>query len=161
MLRSTSIAGHSVAAVRALVAATSLALLLAACGGGGNGDGSGSVDHVLSVLVTNKDEAAESHTASYSGGAPLPESENDEVVESCTYAILRYALVLPFEISVDGTVVLSSDDQATLPFDGDSDLLAYILVHADGTATAENGTANQLIEAGHNISPPAALGICN
>ena len=161
MLRPTTITGRSVSGIRALVAATSLALLLAACGVGNNGDGTGTTEHVLSVLVTNKDQAAESHTASYSGGAPLAESEDDEVVESCTAAVLRYALVLPFEISIDGTVILSSDDQPVLPFDGDSDLLAYITIGADGVAYPDVGTANKKIEAGHNISPPAALGICN
>lgn len=145
----------------ALVAATSLALLLAACGGDGNGNGNGTTDHVLSVLVTNKDETAESHTAGYSGGALLPESEDDEVVESCTAAVLRYAVTVPFELSIDGTVILSSDDEVPLPFDGDSDLLAYITIGPDGVAFPEKGTANRLIEAGHNISPPAALGICN
>jgi hypothetical protein len=161
MLRPTTIAGRSVSGVRALVAVTSLALLLAACGGGNNGDGNGTTDHVLSVLVTNKDEAAESHTASYSGGAPLAESEDDEVVETCTAAVLRYALVIPFELSIDGAVILSSDDQPILPFDGESDLLAYLTIGADGVAFSEVGTGNKMIEAGHNISPPAALGICN
>ena len=149
-------------ASRGAVALTlGLSLLLAACGGGGGGGGGGNnSDFHLTVLVVNKDKTA-SHTLSYSGGAALSTSEDDEDVESCTAAVVQYPLVLPFEVSIDGTVVLNSDDQAQLPHDGESNLITNITVAADGTAAAVPAEAGDLIEAGNSISRPAALGICN
>jgi len=138
-----------------------LSLVLAACGGGDGGDGNGAnTDFHLTVLVVNKDQTA-SHALSYSGGAALSTSEDDEDVESCTAAVVQYPLTLPFEVSIDGVVILNSDDQAQLPHDGESNLITNITVAADGTASAVPAEAGDLIEAGNSISRPAALGICN
>ena len=53
-------------------------------GGGGGGDG----DYTLYVLLVNRDPATP--TLSYSGGAPLASSPDEETAESCTAIIVEY-----------------------------------------------------------------------
>lgn len=150
--------------IRPLAAVVPLMLLATACGGGGGGGGGGDAAYVLQVLLVNRDQAAESHVLSYSGGAPLASSPDDETVESCTAAIVHYEVVVPFELLVDGVPVIISDELPRgVPEDGETNLIATMEVRADGTAVPVIGDSSQgsSVAAGRGLSRPAALGICN
>lgn len=150
--------------IRSVSATTALVLLLAACtsgGGGGGGGGGGNTDYVLSVLLVNRH--TETHTLSYSGGAPLANSPDDEEVESCSAAIVYYTVEVPFELLVDGVPVIISDELAQgVPEDGATDLIATIDVLEDGTAVPVIGdtAGGSAVAAGRGISKPAQTGIC-
>lgn len=140
--------------------------LLAACvsGGGGGGGGGGRDGYVLYVLVVNRDQAAESHILTYSGGAPRADSKDDETVESCTAAIVHYDVVVPFELLIDGLPVIISDELPDgVPEDGETDMIAILDVLEDGTAVPVIGDSSggSAVVAGRGLSKPAALGICN
>jgi len=150
-----------------LAAAAALTLLMTACtsGGGGNGGGgNGDSSYTLFVLLVNRDQAAESHVLSYSGGAPLPSSPDGETVESCAAVIVHYEVVVPFELLVDGVPVIVSDElENGVPADGETDMIATMDVLEDGTAVPVIGDSSQgsAVAAGRGLSKPAALGICN
>ena len=151
--------------IKALAACAALMLLATACGGGGGGGGGGGDStYTLRVLLVNEDEEAESHVLSYSGGAPLANSPDDEDDESCTAAIVFYEVVVPFELLVDGVPVIISDElEFGVPEDGETNLIATMEVQADGTAVPVIGDSSggRPVAEGTGLSKPAALGICN
>jgi len=145
--------------IRPLAAAAALMLLATACTSGGGGGG-GSGTYVLRVLLVNRDPAA-SHVLSYSGGAPLASSPDEETVESCSAAIVHYDLVDPFELLVDGVPVIISDEL----LDGvpqETDVVATMDVLEDGTAIPFIGDSSRgsAVVGGRGLSKPAALAIC-
>ena len=147
--------------IRHLAAAAALVLVATACtSGGGGGGGGGGGTYVLRVLLVNRDPAA-SHVLSYSGGAPLASSPDEETVESCSAAIVHYDLVDPFELLVDGVPVIISDEL----LDGvppDTDVVATMDVLEDGTAIPFIGDSSHgsAVVGGRGLSKPAALAIC-
>jgi hypothetical protein len=148
--------------VTPLVVTMTLMLALSACGGGGGdgGDGGGS-DYTLKVLVVNA--SADSHTLSYSGGAPLADSPDEETVETCSAIIVWYGVVDPFELLVDGVpIIVSGELPEGIPLGGETDMVATINILEDGTVEADEGDSvrGQAVEAGRNINKPAATGIC-
>ena len=148
--------------IRPLAAAAALMLLATACtSGGGGGGGGGDASYVIRVLVVNRDPAAESHVLSYSGGAALASSRDDETVESCTAAIVDYDVVVPFELLVDGVPVIISDE---LPFGvpEETDMIATIDVLADGTAIPfiSDSSGGSPVVGGTGVGKPAAVAIC-
>lgn len=150
--------------IRPLAVCAALMLLATACGGGGGGGGGGAGTYTFRVLLVNRDEAAESHVLSYSGGAPLANSPDDETVESCTAAIVFYEVVVPFELLVDDVPVIISDElEFGVPEDGETNLIATMEVQADGTAIPVIGDSSRgrPVAEGTGLSKPAALGICN
>lgn len=147
--------------VSPVAVATVLALLMTACvSGDGGGGGNGEVDYVLRVLFVNAH--TEPHTLSYSGGPPLPDSEDGETAESCTAVIVDYALTVPFEILVDGVPVMISDELPEgVPLNGETDLIALIDVLEDGTAQpSQNLSSGSPLEPGRSVGKPSAVGIC-
>ena len=144
---------------------TALMLVATACGGGGGGGGGGGDGtYTFRVLLVNRDEATESHVLSYSGGAPLANSPDDETVESCTAAIVYYEVVVPFELLVDDVPVIISDElEFGVPEDGETNLIAEMEVRSDGTAVPVIGDSSggREVAEGTGLSKPAALGICN
>jgi len=147
--------------IRPLAAAAALMLLATACtSGGGGGGGNGDTAYVLRVLLVNRDPAA-SHVLSYSGGAPLASSPDEETVESCSAAIVHYDLVDPFELLVDGVPVIISDELLEgVP--QETDVIATMDVLEDGTAIPFIGdsTRGSAVVGGRGLSKPAALAIC-
>jgi len=145
--------------IRPLAAAAALMLLATACTSGGGGGGGGGT-YVLRVLLVNRDPAA-SHVLSYSGGAPLASSPDEETVESCSAAIVHYDLVDPFELLVDGVPVIISDE---LPrgVPAETDATATMDVLADGTAVPVTGDSQggSPVVGGRGLSKPAAVAIC-
>jgi hypothetical protein len=138
-------------------------LLATACtsgGGGGGGGGGGDTTYVLRVLLVNRDPAAE-HVLSYSGGAPLAGSPDEETVEPCSAIIVHYDMTDPFELLVDGVPVIISDE---LPFGVpvETDVTATMDVLADGTAVPVIGDSQRgsPVVGGRGLSRPAALAIC-
>lgn len=126
-----------------------LALLLAACGGGGGGGGD-DTPAVMHALVVNAMET--DATVTYTDAAG---TATDETVETCTAPVLEFPLTDPFQIAVDGTVVV---DSAQLP-EGvpgftESDLVVKIDVAKDGSTTFDE------VRIGRTISPPARSAYC-
>lgn len=149
--------------VRPLATAATLLFLMAGCtsGGGGGGGGGGDTDYALHVLLVNRDSAP--HTLSYSGGAPLANSPDEETAEACKAIIVYYAVVVPFEILVDDVPVIISDElEFGVPEDGETDMIATLEVTEDGTAQPVIGDSSQgsAVAAGRGLSKPAASGIC-
>ncbi|MEK6192164.1 MAG: hypothetical protein AABM41_07555 [Chloroflexota bacterium] len=147
--------------IRPLAAAAALMLLATACtSGGGGGGGNGDTTYVLRVLLVNRDPAA-SHVLSYSAGAPLASSPDEETVESCAAVIVHYDVVDPFELLVDGVPVIISDE---LPngVPAETDVIATIDVLADGTAIPFIGDSSggSSVVGGRGLSKPAAVAIC-
>ena len=158
--------GVSPRLLRQLAIAAAMALLVTACtsgDGGGGGGGGNDANFTLAVLLVNRDQAAESHVLSYSGGAPLANSPDTEIVESCTAAIVYYEVVVPFELLVDGLPVIVSDElEFGVPEDGETDMIATMDVLEDGTAVPVIGDSSggSSVAAGRGLSKPAATGIC-
>jgi hypothetical protein len=152
---------------RFLACAVALALMAAGCtsgDGGGGGGGEGDSDYTLAVLLVNRDQGAESHALSYSGGAPLANSPDEETVASCAAIIVYYAVEVPFELLVDDIPVIISDELPDgVPQDGETDMIATMEVGEDGTAVPVIGDSSQgsSVAAGRGLTKPAALGICN
>ncbi len=150
--------------LRPLAVSAALVLLMAGCGGGdGGGGGGGDSDYILYVLLVNRD-AASAHTLSYSGGAPLPSSPDEETAEPCTAIIVEYPVIVPFELLVDDVPVIISDElEFGVPQDGETNMIATMDVLDDGTAVPVIGDSSQgmAVAAGTRLSKPAALGICN
>jgi hypothetical protein len=143
--------------------ATALVLLMSGCvsgDGGGGGGGGDESEFVLRVLMINAH--TEAHTLSYSGGAPLEDSPDGETAESCTAIIVAYGLEVPFELLVDGTPVMISDELPEgVPLDGQGDLIAVIDVLEDGTAQpSENQSSGGALEPGRQVGKPSAVSIC-
>ena len=147
--------------IRPLAAAAALMLLATACtSGGGGGGGGGDGAYVLRVLLVNRDPAA-SHVLSYSGGAPLASSPDEETVESCSAAIVHYDLVDPFELLVDGVPVIISDELLEgVP--QETDVIATMDVLEDGTAIPFIGDSSRgsAVVGGRGLNKPAAVAIC-
>jgi hypothetical protein len=131
-----------------------------ACTSGGGGGGGGDTTYVLRVLLVNRDPAAE-HVLSYSGGAPLASSPDEETVEPCSAIIVHYDMTDPFELLVDGVPVIISDE---LPFGVpvETDVTATMDVLADGTAVPVIGDSQRgsPVVGGRGLSRPAAVAIC-
>ena len=149
--------------IRPLAAAAALMLLMAGCtsGGGGGGGGGGDTDYVLHVLLVNRHTDA--HTLSYSGGAPLASSPDEETAESCRAIIVHYAVTVPFELLVDSVPVIISDELVEgVPADGETDMIATMEVQEDGTAVPVIGDSSQgsAVAPGRGLSKPASSGIC-
>ena len=149
--------------VTPVAVATALALLMTACvsgDGGGGGGGNGDTGYVLRVLMINAH--TDPHTLSYSGGAPLPSSEDGETAETCSAIIVDYTLTVPFEILVDGVPVMISDELPEgVPQDGQTDLIAVIDILEDGTAQpSQNQSSGGALEPGRQVGKPAAVSIC-
>lgn len=145
--------------IRPLAAAAALMLLATACTSGGGGGGGGGT-YVLRVLLVNRDPTA-SHVLSYSGGAPLASSPDEETVESCSAAIVHYDLVDPFELLVDGVPVIISDELLEgVP--QETDVIATMDVLEDGTAIPFIGDSSRgsAVVGGRGLSKPAAVAIC-
>jgi len=146
--------------IRPLAAAAALMLLATACTSGGGGGGGGDTTYVLRVLLVNRDPAAE-HVLSYSGGAALASSPDEETVEPCSAIIVHYDVVDPFELLVDGVPVIFSDE---LPFGVpvETDVTATMDVLADGTAVPVIGDSQggSPVVGGRGLSKPAAVAIC-
>jgi len=147
--------------IRPLAATAALMLLATACtSGGGGGGGGGDGTYVLRVLLVNRDPAA-SHVLSYSGGAPLASSPDEETVESCSAVIVHYDLVDPFELLVDGVPVIISDELLEgVP--QETDVVATMDVLEDGTAIPFIGDSSRgsAVVGGRGLSKPAAVAIC-
>lgn len=147
--------------IRPLAAAAALMLLATACtSGGGGGGGGGDGAYVLRVLLVNRDPAA-SHVLSYSGGAPLASSPDEETAESCAAVIVHYDLVDPFELLVDGVPVIISDELLEgVP--QETDVIATMDVLEDGTAIPFIGDSSRgsAVVGGRGLSKPAAVAIC-
>ena len=147
--------------IRPLAAAAAMMLLATACtSGGGGGGGDGDTSYVLRVLLVNRDPAA-SHVLSYSGGAPLASSPDEETVESCSAAIVHYDVVDPFELLVDGVPVIISDELLEgVP--QETDVVATMDVLEDGTAIPFIGDSSRgsAVVGGRGLSKPAAVAIC-
>lgn len=149
--------------IKPLAACAALMLLATACGGGGGGGGGGDSTFTFRVLLVNRDPSAD-HVLSYTGGAPLANSPDDETVESCTAAIVFYQVVVPFELLVDDVPVIISDElEFGVPEDGETNLIATMEVQPDGTAVPVIYTSSRgrPVAEGTGLSKPAALGICN
>ncbi len=153
--------------IRIVAVLTAVTLLMTACGGGGDGGdgggGGGNTDYVLYVLFVNRDPNA-SHTLSYSGGAPLASSADSETAESCTAAIVQYAVEVPFEVLVDDVPIVISDELPNgVPEDGEINMITQIDVKSDGNAVSVIGDSSggSAVVAGTNLSKPAAISICN
>jgi hypothetical protein len=150
--------------IKPLAACAALMILATACGGGGGGGGGGGDSaYTFRVLLENQDPSAD-HVLSYSGGAPLANSPDDETVESCTAAIVYYEVVVPFELLVDDVPVIISDElEFGVPADGETNLIATMQVQPDGTAVPVIGDSSggRPVAEGTGLSKPAALGICN
>ena len=149
--------------VRAVAVAVALTLLMVGCtsGGGGGGGGGGDTDYILHVLLVNRH--TEAHTLSYSGGAPLASSPDEETAESCRAIIVHYPVVVPFELMVDGVPVIISDELPEgVPADGETDMIATMEVQEDGTAVPVIGDSSQgsAVAPGRGLSKPASSGIC-
>jgi len=146
--------------IRPLAAVAALMLLATACTSGGGGGGGGDTTYVLRVLLVNRDPAAE-HVLSYSGGAPLASSPDEETVEACSAIIVHYDMTDPFELLVDGVPVIISDE---LPFGVpvETDVTATMDVLADGTAVPVIGDSQRgsPVVGGRGLSRPAAVAIC-
>jgi hypothetical protein len=147
-------AGHPAArrpAVVALVLTVALAVLLAACGGGnGGGGGGGGTSVKLHLLLVNgeKKDVTVSYTA---GGTAQP----DQTLAQCTATIYDLPMADPFQVSVDGTVVLDSSTVAGgIPDQFQSDIVAEVDLDSSGKATVAS------LNLGSLISKPAALSIC-
>jgi hypothetical protein len=146
------------------VVAVTLMLAASACTSGGGGDGGGGgveSEYVFRVLVVNAHSA--SHVLSYTGGAPLPDSPDEETVESCAAIIVWYPVTVPFELLIDDVPAVISDELPEgVPLDGETDLVATIDILEDGTVDPDEGDSvrGQAVEAGHNLGKPAATGIC-
>ncbi len=149
--------------LRPMAGAAALLLLMAGCtSGGGGGGGGGSTDYVLYVLLVNRDSAE--HTLSYSGGAPLASSPDEETAESCHAIIVHYAVVVPFELLVDDVPIIISDElENGVPADGETNMIATMEVTEEGEARPVIGDSSQgsAVAAGTSLSKPAQLGICN
>ena len=105
---------------------------------------------------------SESHTLSYSGGAPLDISEDEESVDTCSAIIVAYALEVPFELLIDGVPVMISDELPEgVPLNGEGDLIAIIDILEDGTAQpSENQSSGGALEPGRQVGKPSSNSIC-
>jgi hypothetical protein len=136
---------------RSVLLLVGLAGLLAACGGGnGGGGGGGETDATIHALVVNASEGDAAVTYTDLDGTPT-----EEVMETCTARVLEFPLTDPFQIAVDGTVVV---DSATLPDGlpggGASDLIVKVEIDRDGVAEFDS------VRAGRSISIPARSAYC-
>jgi hypothetical protein len=148
---------------RPLALGVVLFVALAGCAGSTNdGGGNGSSEYTLYVLLVNRH--TEAHVLSYSGGAALPGSPDEETAESCSAIIVHYPVVVPFEILVDDLPVIISDElEFGVPQDGETNMIATLEVGEDGVAVPVIGDSSggSPVAAGTSLSKPAALGICN
>jgi hypothetical protein len=137
---------------RSVLLLVGLAGLLAACGGGNGGGGGGGdgTAATLHALVVNASEGDAAVTYTDADGTPT-----EEVMETCTARVLNFPITDPFQLAVDGTVVL---DTATLPEGlpgaGESDLVVKVEIDRDGVAEFDN------VRAGRSISIPARSAYC-
>lgn len=127
-----------------------LTLLLAACGGGGGGGGDGEAANVIHALVVNAMETDATVTYTDAGGTPT-----EQVVETCSAPVLEFPLTDPFQIAIDGTVLIDSAQLPEgMPGFGESDLVVKIDIARDGTAEFDE------VRIGRTISPPARSAYC-
>lgn len=132
-----------------LMAGLSL-LLLAACGGGGGGGGGGDTATVLHALVVNAMETDATVTYTDAGGTPT-----EQVVETCSAPVLEFPLSDPFQLAIDGTVLIDSTQLPEgVPGFGESDIVVKIDIAKDGTAEFDE------VRIGRTISPPARSAYC-
>lgn len=126
-----------------------VALLVAACGGGGGGGG-GATAAELHALVINAAEANAVVTYTDADGVAT-----DRPVETCTATPLDFPLTDPFQLAVDGTVVIDSTQLPEgLPGAGETDLVVKVDIAKDGTVTFDS------VRAGRSLSPPARSAYC-
>lgn len=136
---------------RSVLLLVGLAGLLAACGGGGGGSGGGDgTAATLHALVVNASENDVAVTYTDADGTPT-----EEVMETCTARVLEFPVTDPFQVAVDGTVVV---DSATLPEGlpggGESDLIVKVDVDREGVAEFDT------VRPGRSISIPARSAYC-
>ena len=133
--------------LRATVALTATALLVAACGGdGGDGATAGTVLHALIVNGSDADL-----TVSYTGA-----EVEDSTQATCSADIHNFPLADPFTVSIDGKTVLDSDVDLPdgIPNQGESDLIVRIDIAKDGTATHDR------VRPGSDIGKPSKAAYC-
>ena len=129
-----------------------VSLLLAACGGGngGGGGGGGATAKVLHALVVNAMDTDATVTYTDAGGTPT-----EQVVETCSAPVLEFPLSDPFQLAIDGTVLIDSTQLPEgVPGFGESDLVVKIDIAKDGTAEFDE------VRIGRTISPPARSAYC-
>ena len=143
------------------IALVAVALVLAACssGGGGGGGGSAFLLHTLIVNATEGDV-----TVGYSADG---EPEPDQVVPTCTAAIVDYPLSDPFELFIDGTAVIDTfvDLPDGLPNKGESDLIVEVRIEKDGTVNLIGRqdspvSVDQAVRPGRGWSKPSTSAFC-
>lgn len=146
------------------IALVAVALVLAACGGdgGGGGGGGGTPAALLHTLITNATDG--DVTIGYSrDGEPEP----DQVVPTCTAALIDYPLSDPFQLFVDGATVIDSfvDFADGLPNDGESDLIVEVRIEMDGTVNLISQrdvptTADVAVRPGRGMAKPSKSAFC-
>lgn len=147
------------------IALVVVALVLAACGGdggGGGGGGGGGTALKLHTLIVNATEV--DVTVGYSADG---EPEPDQVVPTCTAALIDFPLADPFELFIDGTVVIDSfaDLPEGLPNDGETDLIMHVNVNKDGSVDLigrqdQPVSADQAVRPGRGMSKPSVSAFC-
>ncbi len=134
---------------RPLLLLAGVSLLVAACGGGGGGGG-GTTAAKLHALVVNAAEADVVVTYTDADGVPT-----DETMEACTARALEFPVTDPFQLAVDGTVVIDTTQLPEgLPGAGEADLIVKVDIAKDGTATFDS------VRAGRSVVVPARSAYC-
>ncbi len=147
------------------IALVAVALVLAACGGdggGGGGGGGGTPATLLHTLITNATDA--DVTIGYSrDGEPEP----DQVVPTCTAALIDYPLSDPFQLFVDGVTVIDTfaDLPEGLPNGGESDLIVQVNINKDGSVDLigrqdQPVSVDQAVRPGRGMSKPSTSAFC-
>lgn len=135
---------------RPLLALAAVSLVVVACGGGGGGGGGTDTDVTLRALVVNAAESDVAVTYTDADGVPT-----EQTVETCTAPVLEFPLTDPFQLAIDGTVIVDSAQLPEgLPGAGETDLVVKVDVAKDGTATFDS------VRAGRSLSPPARSAYC-
>lgn len=125
-----------------MAAVAIVALLLAACGGGNGGNGE--VTNVIRVAFANETDS--------DATIQLNDSE-PTVVESCKGGVFIFDLpATDWVVTVNGETAVDSLELE--PTHLDSNLVANLWLHEDGTLETER------VLPGSNIQAPASLSIC-
>jgi hypothetical protein len=135
--------------LRAAVALTAVAILLAACGGdaGPSGGGTGYTLHTLIVNASPADVVV-----SYTGASPA----DDITLKTCSAELLDFPLGDPFVIDIDGETVIDTDIDLPdgLPNEGQSDLIVEIDISKDGAKSFDR------VRPGSGLTKPGKSSYC-
>lgn len=146
----------------ASVAILAMAMLLVACGGDGGGGGGGGQGAVkLHALIVNA--SPDDVTIGYLGDGT---AADDQVVPTCTAALIDFDLADPFQLTVDGTPAIDTevDLPGGLPNDGESALVLQVNITKDGTVTLGEDPnhlgAENALKPGRGYSTPSTASFC-